>query len=326
VESEQSKFPSPPGLIATFAAGFNSVANNITVIALPVLLDLFLWFGPRLSLHDYFQPLIDALPRLYTNLASAETLELAQQFWTDFFTRFNLFAALRTFPVGTPSLLFFEMPADSPLGNPTTLQADSFSGILGLVVLLVLAGWLIGAAYFHWVSKVALQPPARPVWKSVTQTLWVSLAWATILFAAGFPALMLLGLTTLLSPALGQVTLFLTGLATLWLLIPFYFSAHGIFTFQMDALNAILNSLRIVRFTFPTTSFFLILTLLLSFGLRFLWKTPPTDSWWMLVGILGHAFISTALLAASFIYYRDVNDWLKVVFERLKAQTTSAKG
>jgi hypothetical protein len=326
VESEQGKFPSPPGLIATFAAGFNSVASSITVIALPVLLDLFLWFGPRLSLRDYLQPLIDALPRLYTNLAPAETLELAQQFWTDFFTRFNLFAALRTFPVGTPSLLFLEMPPQTPLGDPVTLQAGSFGVILGLAFLLVLAGWLIGAAYFHWVSKVALNQPARPVWKSVTQTLWVSLVWTTVLFVAGLPALMLLGLSTVISPALGQVILFLTGLATLWLLIPFYFSAHGIFTFQMDALNAILNSLRMVRFTFPTTSFFLFLTVLLSFGLRFLWKTPPPDSWWMLVGIVGHAFISTALLAASFIYYRDVNDWLKVVFERLNTQTTSAKG
>jgi hypothetical protein len=326
VESEQGKFPSPPGLIATFAAGFNSVANSITVIALPVLLDLFLWFGPRLSLHEFLQPTIDALPRLYNDLASTANLQTAQEFWTDFFTRFNLFALLRTFPVGTSSLLYIEMPLETPLGNPVILQADSFSGILGVAILLILAGWLIGAMYFHWVSKVALNHPARPLWKSVSQTLWASLVWTTVLFTAGFPALMLLGLSAMISPALGQVILFLTSLAALWLLVPFYFSAHGIFTFQMDALNAILRSLRMARFTFPATSFFLFLTVLLSFGLRFLWSTPPTDSWWMLVGIVAHAFISTALLAASFIYYRDVNDWLKVVFEHLRTQTTSAKG
>jgi hypothetical protein len=38
-----------------------------------------------------------------------------------------------------------------------------------------------------------------------------------------------------------------------------------------------------------------------------------------LVGILGHAFVTTSLLAASFIYYRDMQVWLQTVFEKLKA-------
>ena len=36
------------------------------------------------------------------------------------------------------------------------------------------------------------------------------------------------------------------------------------------------------------------------------------------VGIAGHAFITTALLAASFVYYRDMNVWLQTVFEKLQ--------
>jgi hypothetical protein len=44
----------------------------------------------------------------------------------------------------------------------------------------------------------------------------------------------------------------------------------------------------------------------------------------MLVGITGHAFISTALLAASFIYYRDINDWLKVVLDMLKERQANS--
>jgi hypothetical protein len=38
----------------------------------------------------------------------------------------------------------------------------------------------------------------------------------------------------------------------------------------------------------------------------------------MLVGILGHAFISTTLLAASFVYYRDMSNWLQNVYERFQ--------
>jgi hypothetical protein len=43
------------------------------------------------------------------------------------------------------------------------------------------------------------------------------------------------------------------------------------------------------------------------------------------VGIAGHAFVSTALLAASFVYYRDANAWLTAVMERLKKHPASIK-
>jgi hypothetical protein len=107
--------------------------------------------------------------------------------------------------------------------------------------------------------------------------------------------------------------------------MPVFFSAHGIFTLQLDAMRAILNSLRMVRFTLPTTGLFLLVFLILNTGLNFLWSTPSQNSWWMLVGIIGHAFVSTALLAASFVYYRDINAWLKAVFEQLQRQMNSAK-
>jgi len=39
--------------------------------------------------------------------------------------------------------------------------------------------------------------------------------------------------------------------------------------------------------------------------MNYLWSVPPEDSWLLLVGILGHAFISTALLASSYYYFLD---------------------
>jgi hypothetical protein len=38
-----------------------------------------------------------------------------------------------------------------------------------------------------------------------------------------------------------------------------------------------------------------------------------------LLGIFGHSFVTTALLAASFIYYRDMSAWLQIVLERLRS-------
>jgi hypothetical protein len=58
--------------------------------------------------------------------------------------------------------------------------------------------------------------------------------------------------------------------------------------------------------------------LVINMGMDFLWSLPKADSWMLLVGIFGHAFITTAMLAASFIYYRDASTWLHTVIERMK--------
>jgi hypothetical protein len=72
----------------------------------------------------------------------------------------------------------------------------------------------------------------------------------------------------------------------------------------------------------PTSGIFVLSSFLLHRGLNYLWSVPPSASWMMLFGIFGHAFISTTLLAASFVYYRDVNTWLQTVFERVRQKQT----
>ena len=326
IQTSQGKFPPPPGLLASLMAGFDSVANHIAVILPPLLLDLFLWLGPHLRLKGFLQPLIERLPALVSTFPSSfPDLATIQTAWMAIANNFNLFVILRTFPVGTTSLLNFDMSVQNPLGSPLSLEAGPFSGILGWMVFLVLLGWIIGALYYYWVSSVALNPEVRSLWRSLQQSVWLSLIWMGLLFLVGLPALLVLSILTAISPILGQVALFAGALIFIWLVMPVFFSVHGIFTLQLDAFRAIMSSLRMVRFTLPNTGLFLLTFLVLNQGLNFLWNTPPLTSWWLLVGITGHAFVSTALLAASFVYYRDINAWLKVVFEQLQQQTTSAK-
>ena len=326
IPTSQGKFPPPPGLLASLMAGFDSVATHIAVILPPVLLDLFLWLGPRLRLKEFLQPLIERLPSLASSFPSSfPDLPTVQMAWTGIADEFNLFVVLRTFPVGATSLLSFETSGKNPLGDPLSQDAGSLIGILGWAILLVFLGWIIGAWYYHWVSKVVLGSEVRSLSKSLLQVIFLSLIWLGLLFLSGLPALLVLSVLTAISPVLGQVVLFAGAMILVWLLMPIFFSAHGIFSLQLDALRSILNSLRMVRFTLPNTGLFLLAFIILNQGLNFLWNTPSQDSWWMLVGIGGHAFVSTALLAASFIYYRDINAWLKVVFEQLQRQTTSVK-
>jgi hypothetical protein len=327
MQTEPGKFPPPPGLIASLASGFDAVATHILVISLPILLDLFLWLGPHLGVKLLLQPLIARVPSLLSAglVPNMPDVATAQQAWTTLANQLNLFGLLHTFPVGTSSLLSLEMPARTPLGTPLDVQAASLLGVTGWFVLLVVLGWLLGGLYYSWVSGVSLKVQPGSVWQSLKQTVFLSIIWAGFLLAVGIPALILFTLTTLLSTLLAQIVLLIFALLAIWLVIPIFFSPHGIFTYQQDAFHAILNSLRMVRFTLPNTGLFLLAFVLISQGLDFLWRTPPDNSWLTLIGIAGHAFVSTALLAASFIYYRDINAWLKAVFEQLKAQASSAR-
>jgi hypothetical protein len=326
MENEQVKLPPPPGLFASLMRGFDSVANHILVILPPVLLDLFLWLGPHLRLKSFLQPFIDQLPSLAkafpSNISDVATVQSA---WTSVTNQFNLFMVLRTFPVGATSLLSLEMPGQTPLGIPVNLDAGSFSGIFSWVVLLVLLGWLIGAFYYFWISGVALKPDGRSLLKSIKQTLLLSIIWLAILFVLGLPAFLVVSIIYSFSATIGQIMFFIGALLLVWLIMPVFFSVHGIFALQLDAFRSILGGLRMVRFTLPNTGLFLLVFVIINSGMNFLWNTPSENSWWMLVGIAGHAFISTALLAASFIYYRDINAWLTIVFDQLQQRTNSAK-
>jgi len=48
---------------------------------------------------------------------------------------------------------------------------------------------------------------------------------------------------------------------------------------------------------------------------------PSETSWLLLVGILGHAFVTTGLLASSFVYYRDALQWMR---EMVKVRNLTA--
>ena len=327
MQTEQGKFPPPPGLISCLASGFDAVATHILVITLPILLDLFLWLGPHLRIKQLLQPMISRIPSLLSmglapNMPDVATI---QQAWTALADQLNLFSLLHTFPVGTSSLLSLEMPARTPLGVPLDLQAPSPLSLFGWFIALIVFGWLLGGFYYQWVSGISLKSQSRSVWQSLKQTVFLSIIWTGFLFVVGIPALVLFTIITLISNLLAEIALFIFALFAIWLAIPIFFSPHGIFTYQQDAFHAILNSLRMTRFTLPNTGLFLLAFVLISQGLDFLWRTPPDTSWLTLIGIAGHAFVSTALLAASFIYYRDINAWLKVIFEQLKAQATSAR-
>ena len=323
------EFPPPPGVIGSLRAGFDAVSKHVALILLPVVLDVFLWLGPRLSVgglvNPFFRLMFDEARKTLTSSAELKRFTDFQSGFGEVIERFNLLSLLgklQTFPIGISSLLAQTMPVKTPLGSQDVLQVASVPGLIGLMFLLILIGWVAGGLYFRWVSGTALgdakQEAEISFTRAIIQTLILSVIWFIALMMVLIPVMFVLTILTFLSPALASGAFFVMLILSFWLIVPLFFTPHGIFVRKQNAFYSIFTSLRMARFTLPTSGLFVLSVLLLTTGLNYLWSVPPDDSWMMLVGIAGHAFITTALLAASFVYYRDMNVWLQTVFEQLQ--------
>ncbi len=319
----------PPQLIQSLAGGFNAVAGHIYLILLPVALDLLLWFGPHLRVKELVQPVVVDLVQIARSSSAPENRALwdgMENLWIDFLEGFNLTSLLSTFPVGVPALMGAQSPMQTPVGIPPMIEATSTGQILLGWLALTLAGLALGTLYFAGIAQCSTQaakgiecdsnlPGREPGGKMPSFRARV-LAWQGIqvvllllvLVAIGLviliPTVMMTSFLFLISPLLSQFVMLLISFSAVWFLVPLIFSPHGIFLCGMSVFNAMLNSTRVVRFALPGTGMFLVIAIVIYQGLSVLWRVPPDNSWMALVGILGHAFISTGLLAASFVYYR----------------------
>ncbi|HEU0297714.1 MAG TPA: hypothetical protein VFR47_33535 [Anaerolineales bacterium] len=319
--------PPPPGVIASLQAGFSIVSSRIALILLPLFLDVMLWLGPRLSVGQWYEAFFNAsLTVLRQNGFPARDMAIYTEnapLIIGYFERLNWLGWLRTLPVGIPALMLGlpeTIPVPTPLGLQDVIQLPSFMVVAGTLLLLTFGGWLGGGWYFRSVAGASLgeeEPAIGLIWTWL-QTILLSVVWMIGLMVIVLPILFLMGLLLAIHPLLAQVAFFIILFFLFWLVVPLFFMPHGIFVRRQNAFVSILSSLRMSRFTLPNSSMFVLSVFLLSRGLSYLWLVPSSDSWLMLIGIAGHAFISTALLSASFVYYRNMNHWLQTVYEQFQ--------
>lgn len=324
------KLPPPPGVIGSLRAGFDVVSTHVWLILVPVLLDVYLWLGPRLSAGNLTTRSIAVLIDFMKDARTFPPQDT--QALTDFgemLSRFNWLSWLRTFPVGVSSLKAYVYPGDLPLQTPLGLQSSfqisSFISLVTWTFLITLVGWTVGGLYFRWVSMATLGQGAAGLspTRAVVQTFILSLIWVVGISIVVVPISFVLGLLTVISPVLSNAVLIVFLLLSYWLIVPLFFMPHGIFVRGQNAFFSILSSLRMSRFTLPTSGMFVFSVFLLARGLSYLWMVPKNDSWMTLIGISGHAFITTALLAASVVYYRDMNVWIQHTLEQLQQKQST---
>jgi hypothetical protein len=315
----------PPRLIPTLLAGFNTVANHIGLILFPLGLDLLIWFGPQLKLDKLLKPIYsNAIQTLitYNNSEMRQLLETSQTEMDIILSRINLTNSLSTFPFGIPSLLSGQGIKETPLGSPIAYDIPSIGLILFVTGLFIFIGLFLGSlylstiAYTTRVKKEKINP--SELTKKIVKGVGLSILLVIILIVLIMPVLFVVSLFSLFSPVISQILLIISTFILIWLLIPLIFSPHGVYAQDMGIIQSILHSIKVVRSYLPGTGMFLLAAILIAQGLDLLWIAAPSDSWLTLIGITGHAYIYTALIAASFIYYQKSCDWTKEILERIK--------
>jgi hypothetical protein len=313
----------PPSLMKSLMAGFDAVSNHISLILFSVLLDLLLWFGPHLRIARLFEPIFQQATA-FSDMQNAGTLELLRTGAQ----RLNLLSVIRTFPIGVPSLMAGRSPMETPSISPLWLDISSIGAGLWIWFLFIIAGLAFGTLYFSVVAQATLA--TKIDWRAtITQLPWnfaqvilLSLFWFLLISLFMVPLSCMLSVLLLLGIGLTQfpllIALFVGGILV-WLMIPLFFSPHGIFAKHRPMWISLIQAVRLSRATFSTTGLLILVIVVLSEGLDVLWNVPAENSWMMLVGIAGHAFITTGLLSATYVYYRDADLFLEQSIQQRQA-------
>lgn len=303
-------------------AGFDAISNHAWLVVFTFLFDSLLWIGPRYRLYALFKEILTQ-PAAFSSAGNPEFFQNFQ----DALQSFNFLNLMRTFPVGVPSLMVSRSPIEGPFGVPPSHEISTPGAAILFWFGINLVGIIAGTFYFSLVAQVATN--GKVSWsnlfgvfpKTLVQVIWLTLSWVMLLFLIGFPFSCIVSFILFSGIGLERVVLLMAvigGGLLIWLLMPLFFSPHGIILNHLKLGSSIKNSFRVARMTLPTTSLLILIIVLISEGLSILWQIPPDTSWMTLIGILGHAFVTTSLLASTFIYFRDADQWVIKVLEKTK--------
>ena len=249
------------GIIEALSAGLDAVLRHPWLLLIPVLLDLFLWVGPRLhapALYQSFEPALRQMTQQMTTSESRYAVQELSKAIEQFFIQFNLLAWLSAALIGVP-IVNGGIGATVKLvtgGAPLLWSVDSFESYLLVFVIATALGLFISALYWtllgDYVRGETFQTTrwlkrSLGVWKNL---LVLALAVVSVIVMALFPLSMIMFTLSAFSAGLASfVPLLALGLAA-WIMLVCIFTPHGLVVYRLPLSRAINTSILIVRANF----------------------------------------------------------------------------
>jgi hypothetical protein len=313
-----STIQQPPalGVIDAVSAGLDAVLRHPWLLLIPLVLDLFLWIGPRVQapvLYRVFEP---TLRQMLTEMPSAEgrlAVQELSKLLNAFFTQYNLFSWLSVGLVGVPVV---NAGIDSTLqlvtgGLPLMWQIMDLNGYVLLMFVFTGIGLLISALFWALLSGYVRGDQFHTArWLKDSLTLWKRLVLLFFLIIAAallaiFPMSMIMLAVGAFSPGLASLVPALMMAAGLWVVFMCVFTPHGIALHRLPLGRAVNTSILIVRANFVPTAGLVAVMVAISIGMNVIWGALAADSWLRLVAMIGNAVIGAGLIVASLLFYRN---------------------
>ena len=268
-----SEPPVPPiRAIESLATGFETVAERLTLVLLPLALDLLLWVGPRMTARP-------ALESFYQNVmlpnVEQQSVELQEQFGL---TAEQLEQLIRELPpqylpvvnwplgdvllLGVPSLVVKQPVAPLPFDfEPPVVEMRTFVSLLGVSLLLPVGWSVMGVLYRGMVAQQVRDSRLRLVdlmrrfpvyWLNLVGFMLV-LALLALVVMVPF---LIIGLILLVfSGQLGGLAVTAGVFVVMWLGILGSFTTHGVLLNERWVLGAMWDSVRVVQWNLSSTTF-----------------------------------------------------------------------
>lgn len=305
--------PQKLGIIDTLSAGFSIINRRLWLIAVPLVLDLLLWLGPKVQTASLVDQTLNSYHQLQvqyqSSFATQQDSDKIEKVFTEITSLVKPVGALNVL-----SVLGWQMHGLSGTAgteNGTTLDIGSFKLLLAVLFGLGALSVLAVCVYLGAIAECLRE--ATFDWGRFLGRLsryWVRvISYFLFVFAAmlsvGLVSLILIGITGLFLPGLAAVI----GLAALtlglWLMIYLFFAKEAIFLSDAGALNAMRYSINVVQHNFfPAIGLFFLTNIILlgvPIALQLLFWHP--------IGVVGamavNAYIASGLAAATMIFYQQ---------------------
>jgi hypothetical protein len=294
-----------PSVFDTLSAGFRTVNRHPRILAIPVLLDLFFWLGPRLSLAPLVQQTFGSESSSGVACTLMEGYSGSEAGFIQAGESFNLLSLLAVHYPGLPSLMASVDTAGAVIGVGSAPVA-----MLLFLLLPVLGVGLASLYYVMIAQRVAGredESTARLIarsWRSWGRLLRFLMLLIGVSIAFGTP---LVVLALLLGAASGLMNLAVTALwvAAIWAQFYLFFLVDAVVISDVGPIQAARSSVAVVRAYLRPTLGLVIVVWVITMGMPIVWDSLAGSVPGTLVGILGNAYIAVGLAAASMIYYRN---------------------
>jgi hypothetical protein len=317
MDSENLSAPAPPiGVVESLTRGFETVAERLVLVLVPLALDLLLWIGPRVS----FAPAIDRVVAGYHDdlwepfVASMNPdlegrwPELAEAITTALGGRATQYYPLALAPILLGGREAAPLPFDLV---PPVWEIDGLLLMAGVRVLSLVAGLIVLSFYAGLIAQQVKQGSIdfkRLLRRLPAQVLWMAVlvvALPLILIVIYMPFALLAVGFAMFSAALAVIADWAGRLLALWIALFLVFTIPGLFMSNRSLPGAVWDSIRVVQWNTTPTLIMTVLSVAIYAALGYIWSLALAGPWLTPVAIVGHAFVVTALAAALFVFFKD---------------------